>query len=54
MGPWSVFDAVEMFDPAHVARLREYAKGADVPLPGFWSEDDIATGFDLRPVAEVD
>ena len=54
VGPWSVFDAVEMFDPAHVARLREYAKGADVPLPGFWSEDDIATGFDLRPVVEAD
>ena len=54
VGPWSVFDAIEIFDdpvdgldlatgPAPgVQRLRYYgAGGAQEPLPGFWSEDDI-------------
>ena len=54
VGPWSVFDAIEIFDdpvdgldlatgPAPgVQRLRYYgAGGAQEPLPGFWTEDDI-------------
>ena len=43
VGVDQVFDAIEMFDPAGVARLREYAKGDTVlPIPGFWAEADIA------------
>jgi site-specific DNA-methyltransferase (adenine-specific) len=42
VGPDQVWDAVEMFDEAGVARLRAYAEGAAVlPSPGFWSEADI-------------
>lgn len=41
VGPWSVFDAIEMFDPAGLDRLRAYAQGAD-QLPGFWSETALA------------
>ena len=41
VGAWNVFDAVEMFDDAGVARLQAYAGGADSPIPGFWSESDI-------------
>jgi hypothetical protein len=49
-----VFDAIEMFDPTGVARLKAYAKGADVSLPGFWSDEDIEKGFDLLPPLEDD
>ena len=60
VGPWSVFDAVEIFDEpveglglevddghaAGVQRLRAYARGgAAEPLPGFWTEDDIENRF---------
>ncbi|MCP3975269.1 MAG: site-specific DNA-methyltransferase [bacterium] len=41
VGAWNVFDAVEMFDHAGVARLQAYAAGARSPLPGFWTEPDI-------------
>jgi DNA modification methylase len=41
VGPDQVWDAIEMFDAAGVARLRAYAAGAVQPSPGFWSEDDI-------------
>jgi site-specific DNA-methyltransferase (adenine-specific) len=42
VGPDQVFDAVEMFDKAGVARLRAYAEGGAVlPIPGFWTESDI-------------
>ena len=42
VGPDQVFDAVEMFDAAGVARLRAYAEGGAVlPIPGFWTESDI-------------
>ncbi len=42
VGPDQVWDAIEMFDRAGVARLREYAKGDSVlPIPGFWAESDI-------------
>lgn len=47
VGPWSVFDAVEMFDPHSVARLRQYAAGTDVPIVGFWDEAAIEKDFDL-------
>ncbi len=43
VGPWSVFDAIEMFDPRGQERLRRYAEGADEALPGFWSLDDLAS-----------
>jgi len=58
VGPWSVFDAIEIFDdpvdgldlatgPAPgVQRLRYYGSGgAQEPLPGFWTEDDIEQRF---------
>ena len=41
VGAWNVFDAVEMFDHAGVARLHAYATGQGTPLRGFWSEADI-------------
>ncbi len=42
VGPKSVFDAVEMFDPAGVERLSHYASvGPDIALPGFWTEEDL-------------
>jgi len=41
VGAWNVFDAVEMFDHAGVARLKAYANGEDSPIPGFWSDSDI-------------
>ncbi|MDG1411979.1 MAG: site-specific DNA-methyltransferase [Acidimicrobiales bacterium] len=42
VGPDQVWDAVEMFDEAGVARLEAYAEGGAVlPSPGFWSEADI-------------
>ncbi len=47
VGPDQVFDAVEMFDAAGVARLREYAAGQGVMLPGFWREADIERFEDL-------
>ncbi len=45
--PDQVFDAIEMFDPVGLARLREYASGQSVMLPGFWSETDIERFEDL-------
>ena len=46
VGPWNVFDAVEMYDPEGGARLQQYAAGVSAPLPGFWSDKDIAERFD--------
>jgi site-specific DNA-methyltransferase (adenine-specific) len=62
VGPWALFDAVEIFDDpsddlglaaagtaAGVQRLRTYAsRGATEPLPGFWSEADIRDRFSAR------
>ncbi len=59
VGPWSVFDAIEIFDEEPldglyassaptpgVQRLAAYAAaGAHEPLPGFWTEADIAKRF---------
>jgi modification methylase len=43
-GPDAFFDAMEMYDSAGQARLAQYASGAhyDRPLPGFWTEREIA------------
>jgi DNA modification methylase len=42
-GPGAFFDAIEMYDEAGFARLARYASGTEeLPLPGFWSEDDLA------------
>ena len=62
VGPWAIFDAIEIFDDpgdgldlgdadtsAGVQRLRRYAQvGAAEPLPGFWNEADIAERFHSR------
>ncbi len=64
VGPWAIFDAIEIFDDpgdglfaddadvsnaAGVERLRRYARlGAAEPLPGFWTADDIADRFHSR------
>jgi hypothetical protein len=45
--PDQVFDAIEMFDAAGVARLREYAAGQPVPMAGFWTDADIERFEDL-------
>ena len=39
--PWSVFDAIEMYDPQGRARLAAYADGTIEPLPGFWTGADL-------------
>lgn len=42
-GPNTLFDVVEMYDPAGQARLHHYATEANPdPLPGFWTEDELA------------
>lgn len=41
VGPGSVFDAIEMFDPVGFARLKQYYTGAE-QLPGFWTPEDLA------------
>ena len=64
VGPWSVFDAVEIFDdpigglelmtgPTRgVGRLRSYAAGgSDIPLPGYWTEEDIEHRFSATATA---
>lgn len=62
VGPWAIFDAIEIFDDpddsldlgdtgtaAGVTRLRTYAQqGATEPLPGYWSAKDIAERFHTR------
>ena len=61
VGPWALFDAIEIFDDpdgglplddtntAGVARLRSYAQnGAAEPLPGYWTEKDIAERYHTR------
>jgi site-specific DNA-methyltransferase (adenine-specific) len=42
VGPGVIFDAIELYDPAGLARLRRYAHAEDSsPLPGFWDEDEL-------------
>lgn len=46
VGPRSVFDAIELYDPAGLERLAHYATGAEGPLAGFWSVDELSeAGF---------
>ena len=46
VGGTGFFDAVELFEPTDVDRLVHYANQAsDRPLPGFWTEDEIAFRF---------
>lgn len=43
VGPGVIFDAIELYDPAGLERLRQYAATSDPsPLPGFWTEADLA------------
>lgn len=43
VGPGVIFDAIELYDPAGLERLRHYAESSDPsPLPGFWSESELA------------
>jgi len=62
VGPWAIFDAIEIFDDpddsldlgdtgtaAGVHRLRAYGQGgATEPLPGYWTAKDIAERFHTR------
>lgn len=43
VGPHVIFDAIEMYDPAGLARLQHDATSTDPrPLPGFWTERELA------------
>jgi len=43
VGPGVIFDAIELYDPAGLERLRRYAETEDPsPLPGFWTEAELA------------
>lgn len=43
VGARVIFDAIELYDPAGFDRLCHYAQASDsTPLPGFWTEADIA------------
>ena len=45
IGTRCIFDVIEMYDPAGMDRLKRYATDPDPePLPGFWSEVEIAEG----------
>ena len=44
-GPGGIFDVVDLFAAAGVSRLAAYARSkGGAPLPGFWSEQDLAPG----------
>jgi DNA modification methylase len=38
----TVFDVIRMLEPADYRRLQAYGRGRTVPLPGFWSEAELA------------
>ncbi|MGE3589354.1 MAG: DNA methyltransferase [Ilumatobacteraceae bacterium] len=43
VGPGTLFDVIELYDPAAVERLRRYATDPDPrSLPGFWTEKELA------------
>jgi DNA modification methylase len=42
-GPGAFFDAIEFRAGDGRARLQRYAKGTDIPEPGFWTLDDLTT-----------
>jgi site-specific DNA-methyltransferase (adenine-specific) len=44
-GPGGIFDVVDLFQAGGASRLAAYAKSrGGAPLPGFWSEQDLAPG----------
>ncbi|NNE75113.1 MAG: site-specific DNA-methyltransferase [Acidimicrobiales bacterium] len=46
VGPWNVFDAIEMLDSVGFERLKHYAAGdVSAPLPGYWTEIEIEQKF---------
>ena len=46
VGPYTVFDAIPMFDEDAVERLVRYAGGGmSEPLPGFWKAKEITSGL---------
>ena len=46
VSPTVIFDAVELYDPAGLERLRHYAEASEPrPLPGFWTQVEIDTHF---------
>ncbi len=46
VGPSAIFDAIELYDPAGLERLRHYAENPDAqPVPGFWSEAEISAQY---------
>ncbi len=46
VGPNSVFDVIELYDPVDFERLKAYANGELEPQPGFWTIDELAeAGF---------
>ncbi len=50
VGPGVIFDAIELYDPAGLERLGRYAqKSPAEPLPGFWSEADLANTATRMP-----
>lgn len=45
VGPRGAFDVIELYDPAGMERLSHYGTTRpSSPLPGFWTEEDIADG----------
>ena len=43
VGPRVIFDVIELYDPAGLDRLTQYAQSSDpTPLPGFWSVAELA------------
>ena len=46
VGPYTVFDAIPMFDEEAVERLVRYSSGGmKDPLPGFWKAKEITSGL---------
>jgi len=43
VGPRAIFDAIELYDPAGLERLRYYAETSDPePQPGFWTSVELS------------
>jgi DNA modification methylase len=42
LGPSKIFDVMEIFSDDGRARLEKYAAGETTPLPGFWTEKELA------------
>ena len=42
IGPSVIFDAIELYDPAGLARLRNYASATNpIPIQGFWTQNEL-------------